>query len=223
MQKIMIVEDDEIISASVEKYLRNWGYDVRTIKDFEHVLREVADYNPHLVLMDISLPYFNGYYWCEEIRKVSKIPIIFVSSAADNMNIIMAVNMGADDFIAKPFELEVLLAKVQAILRRTYDFGGQTSLLEHRGVILDIGNQTLTYEGEQIELTKNEYKILKTLMENKGKTVSRDKIMMKLWESDSFVDDNTLTVNMTRLRKKLESAGMKDFIETKKGLGYYVG
>lgn len=223
MQKIMIVEDDEIISASVEKYLRNWGYDVRTIKDFEHVLREVADYNPHLALMDISLPYFNGYYWCEEIRKVSKIPIIFVSSAADNMNIIMAVNMGADDFIAKPFELEVLLAKVQAILRRTYDFGGQTSLLEHRGVILDIGNQTLTYEGEQIELTKNEYKILKTLMENKGKTVSRDKIMMKLWESDSFVDDNTLTVNMTRLRKKLESAGMKDFIETKKGLGYYVG
>ena len=223
MQKIMIVEDDEIISASVEKYLRNWGYDVRTIKDFEHVLREVADYNPHLVLMDISLPYFNGYYWCEEIRKVSKLPIIFVSSAADNMNIIMAVNMGADDFIAKPFELEVLLAKVQAILRRTYDFGGQTSLLEHRGVILDIGNQTLTYEGEQIELTKNEYKILKTLMENKGKTVSRDKIMMKLWESDSFVDDNTLTVNMTRLRKKLESAGMKDFIETKKGLGYYVG
>lgn len=223
MQKIMIVEDDEIISASVEKYLRNWGYDVRTIKDFEHVLREVADYNPHLVLMDISLPYFNGYYWCEEIRKVSKIPIIFVSSAADNMNIIMAVNMGADDFIAKPFELEVLLAKVQAILRRTYDFGGQTSLLEHRGVIMDIGNQTLTFEGEQIELTKNEYKILKTLMENKGKTVSRDKIMMKLWESDSFVDDNTLTVNMTRLRKKLEGAGMKDFIETKKGLGYYVG
>lgn len=223
MQKIMIVEDDEIISASVEKYLRNWGYDVRIIKDFEHVLGEVADYNPHLVLMDISLPYFNGYYWCEEIRKVSKIPIIFVSSAADNMNIIMAVNMGGDDFIAKPFELEVLLAKVQAILRRTYDFGGQTSLLEHRGVILDIGNQTLTFEGEQIELTKNEYKILKTLMENKGKTVSRDKIMMKLWESDSFVDDNTLTVNMTRLRKKLESAGMKDFIETKKGLGYYVG
>lgn len=223
MQKIMIVEDDEIISASVEKYLRNWGYDVRIIKDFEHVLREVADYNPHLVLMDISLPYFNGYYWCEEIRKVSKIPIIFVSSAADNMNIIMAVNMGADDFIAKPFELEVLLAKVQAILRRTYDFGGQTSLLEHRGVIMDIGNQTLTFEGEQIELTKNEYKILKTLMENKGKTVSRDKIMMKLWESDSFVDDNTLTVNMTRLRKKLEGAGMKDFIETKKGLGYYVG
>lgn len=223
MQKIMIVEDDEIISASVEKYLRNWGYYVRIIKDFEHVLREVADYNPHLVLMDISLPYFNGYYWCEEIRKVSKIPIIFVSSAADNMNIIMAVNMGADDFIAKPFELEVLLAKVQAILRRTYDFGGQTSLLEHRGVIMDIGNQTLTFEGEQIELTKNEYKILKTLMENKGKTVSRDKIMMKLWESDSFVDDNTLTVNMTRLRKKLEGAGMKDFIETKKGLGYYVG
>lgn len=223
MQKIMIVEDDEIISASVEKHLKNWGYDVRNIKDFESVLKEFADYNPHLVLMDISLPYFNGYYWCEEIRKVSKVPIIFVSSASDNMNIIMAVNMGGDDFIAKPFERNVLLAKVQAILRRTYDFGAQTSLLEHRGAILDIGNQTLTFEGEQIELTKNEYRILKTLIENKGKTVSRDKIMIKLWESDSFVDDNTLTVNMTRLRKKLESAGMRNFIETKKGLGYYVG
>lgn len=223
MQRIMIVEDDEIISGEVEKYLKNWGYFVKCIKDFGSVIEDFAEFNPHLVLMDISLPYYNGYYWCEEIRKVSKVPIIFISSAADNMNIIMAMNMGGDDFIPKPFELSVLLAKVQALLRRTYDFGGQTSLLEHRGLILDVGNQTLTFEGEQIELTKNEFKILKKLLENKGKTVSRDTIMMTLWESDSFVDDNTLTVNMTRLRKKLDNAGVKDFIKTKKGLGYYVG
>lgn len=223
MQKIMIVEDDEIISSSIEKYLKGWGYDVRNEKEFGEILKKFAEYNPHLILLDISLPYFNGYYWCEEIRKISNVPIIFISSASDNMNIIMAMNQGGDDFIAKPFELGVLLAKVQAILRRTYDFGGQTSLLEHRGAILDIGNATLTYEGKQIDLTKNEYKIMKIMMEQKGKTVSRDNIMMKLWESDSFVDDNTLTVNMTRLRKKLENVGLKDFIETKKGMGYYVG
>ena len=223
MQKIMIVEDDEIISSSIEKYLKGWGYDVRNEKEFGEILKKFAEYNPHLILLDISLPYFNGYYWCEEIRKISNVPIIFISSASDNMNIIMAMNQGGDDFIAKPFELGVLLAKVQAILRRTYDFGGQTSLLEHRGAILDIGNATLTYEGKQIDLTKNEYKIMKIMMEQKGKTVSRDNIMMKLWESDSFVDDNTLTVNMTRLRKKLENVGLKDFIETRKGMGYYVG
>lgn len=222
MQRIMIVEDDEVISSSVEKYLKNWGYDVKCIEDFGSVLSEFADYNPYLVLMDISLPYYNGYYWCEKIRKVSKVPIIFISSATDNMNIIMAMNMGGDDFVSKPFELSVLLAKVQAVLRRTYDFGGQTSLLEHRGGILDIENQTFTFEGVQIELTKNEYRILKTLMENKGKTVSRDTVMMKLWESDSFVDDNTLTVNVTRLRKKLEGAGMENYIKTKKGMGYYI-
>ena len=223
MQKIMIVEDDEIISSSIEKYLKGWGYDVRNEKEFGEILKKFAEYNPHLILLDISLPYFNGYYWCEEIRKISNVPIIFISSASDNMNIIMAMNQGGDDFIAKPFELGVLLAKVQAILRRTYDFGGQTSLLQHRGAILDIGNATLTYEGKQIDLTKNEYKIMKIMMEQKGKTVSRDNIMMKLRESDSFVDDNTLTVNMTRLRKKLENVGLKDFIETKKGMGYYVG
>lgn len=223
MQKIMIVEDDEIISSSIEKYLKGWGYDVRNEKEFGEILKKFAEYNPHLILLDISLPYFNGYYWCEEIRKISNVPIIFISSASDNMNIIMAMNQGGDDFIAKPFELGVLLAKVQAILRRTYDFGGQTSLLQHRGAILDIGNATLTYEGKQIDLTKNEYKIMKIMMEQKGKTVSRDNIMMKLWESDSFVDDNTLTVNMTRLRKKLENVGLKDFIETRKGMGYYVG
>ena len=222
MQKILIVEDDNTIAASVARNLGAWGYEAKVIEDFNQVMQEFITFNPHLVLMDISLPYFNGYHWCSEIRKVSSVPIVFISSASDGMNIVMAMNMGGDDFIAKPFDLTVLLAKVQAMLRRTYDFGGQTSLLEHKGATLDMGKATLTYAGENIELTKNEYKILQTLMENKGKTVSRDAIMTKLWESDSFVDDNTLTVNVNRLRRKLESVGLVEFIQTKKGMGYFV-
>ena len=167
-------------------------------------------------------PYYNGYYWCSEIRKISKAPVIFISSAADDMNIIMAVNYGADDFLAKPFELTVLTAKIQAVLRRTYDFAGQTSILEHRGVVLNMDNTTLLYEDKVVELTKNEYRILRILMENKGRVVSRDTIMARLWETDSFIDDNTLTVNVTRLRKKLEQAGLYDYIVTKKGIGYLV-
>ena len=222
MQKIFIVEDDSIIEKAIEKHLSGWGYHVRGVKDFSNVIKEFGEFNPELVLMDITLPHFNGYYWCSEIRKISKVPIIFISSASDDMNIVMAVNMGGDDFISKPFELSVLLAKVQAMIRRTYDFAAQTNLIEHKGLILDIGNATVVYEGVPMELTKNEFKILKTLMENKGKTVSREIIMTKLWESDSYVDDNTLTVNVTRLRKKLENAGLSDFIETKKGMGYYI-
>lgn len=183
---------------------------------------EFVAFQPHLVLMDISLPFFNGYYWCQEIRRVSKVPVIFISSASDNMNIVMAINMGADDFIAKPFDLNVLTAKVQAMLRRTYDFAGRTNLIEHKGAILNTSDATLTYNGEKIDLTKNEYRILQVLMEGKGQTISRELLMQKLWESDSFVDENTLTVNVTRLRKKLESAGLKDFIITKKGMGYMV-
>ncbi|HBA98083.1 MAG TPA: DNA-binding response regulator, partial [Lachnospiraceae bacterium] len=164
----------------------------------------------------------NGYYWCSEIRKISKVPVIFLSSAFDNMNIVMAMNMGADDFIAKPFDLDVLVAKVQAMLRRTYDFRGQTSLLEHNGVILNLEETTLVYNSQKIELTKNEYKILQVLMGNKGKVVSRDSLMEKLWESDSYVDENTLSVNINRLRKKLAGIGLIDFILTKKGTGYRV-
>ena len=161
-------------------------------------------------------------HWCAEIRKVSKVPIIFISSASDNMNIVMAMNMGGDDFITKPFDLGVLTAKVQAMLRRTYDFAGQSELLENRGAVLNIGSATLTYRGVRIDLSKNEFKILHMLMENRGKAVSREAIMARLWETDSFIDDNTLTVNVTRLRKKLEEAGLSDFIVTRKGLGYMV-
>ena len=222
MYRIMIVEDDEVIARAVQQSLVSWGMDAFCVQDFSGVLAEFAVKNPQLVLMDIHLPFFNGFHWCQEIRKVSKVPVIFLSSASDNMNIIMAVNMGGDDFIAKPFDLSVLTAKVQAMLRRTYEFAGETNFLEHRGAMLDTGSGVLNYRGKRIELTKNEWRILQFLLENKGKAVSRDMLMMHLWESDSFIDDNTLTVNVTRLRKKLEEAGLTDFIQTKKGVGYLI-
>jgi DNA-binding response OmpR family regulator len=220
MHKILIVEDDGVIAGAIAKNLETWGYRVKCASDFMNILPEFAAFDPQLVLMDIVLPFYNGYHWCQEIRNLSKVPIIFISSASENMNIVMAVNMGGDDFIAKPFDLSVLTAKVQALLRRTYDFAGGNSLMEHQGAILNTGDASLTYRGEKIDLTKNEYKILQLMMENKGRTVSRDAIMARLWENDSFVDENALTVNMTRLRKKLETSGLADFISTKKGVGY---
>ncbi|ABW19620.1 response regulator transcription factor [Alkaliphilus oremlandii] len=223
MHKILIVEDDGIIAKAIKNHLETWGWQAQWVADFKDVLAAFVSYDPQLVLMDISLPFYNGYHWCSEIRKVSKVPIIFISSTSDNMNIVMAMNMGGDDFIIKPFDLNVLTAKVQAMLRRTYDFSGQTHLLEHNEAILNINDNTLTYRGEKIELTKNDYKILQLLMENKGMVVSRDTIMSRLWETDSFIDENTLTVNITRLRKKLEAVGLYNFITTKKGIGYMVG
>lgn len=220
MYRIFIVEDDEIIARSIKKHLLSWDYEVQCVKDFSKVLQEFISFDPQLVLMDITLPFFNGYHWCGEIRKISKIPVVFLSSASDNMNIVMAVNMGADDFIAKPFDLDVLTVKIQAMLRRSYDFTGTSSVLEHKGAMLSLTEATLTYQEEKIELTKNDLKILQVLMENKEKVVSRDTLMTKLWESDSYVDENTLSVNMNRLRKKLEAIGLCNFIMTKKGIGY---
>lgn len=222
MHKILIIEDDEIIAKSIEKELCNWGFTAKRITDFQDIIPKFVEFDPQLVLLDITLPFFNGYHWCTEIRKLSKIPIVFISSASDNMNIVMAMNMGGDDFIAKPFDLHVLIAKIQAILRRTYDFSTQSNLLEHNGAILNINDNSISYKGEKIELTKNEYKILQTLLENKGKTVSRDNLMIKLWETDNYVEENTLNVNITRLRRKLEGIGLKNFIKTKKGLGYII-
>lgn len=220
MYKLMIVEDDPVIADAIQKQAQAWGLEVKCVTDFRNVTHEFAEFNPQIVLLDISLPFFNGYHWCGEIRKVSKVPIIFISSASDNMNIVMAMNMGADDFIAKPFDMSVLMAKVQAMLRRTYDFSPSVNLLEHKGAFLNTDDNTLSYNGETISLTKNEYRILLCLMENKHKTVSREKLMEKLWQTDSFVDENTLTVNINRLRKKLESAGLSGYITTKFGLGY---
>lgn len=222
MYKILIVEDDLVIASTLKEHMKTWGYEAECAQDFKNVLSEFIAFNPQLILLDISLPFFNGYHWCSEIRKISKVPIVFISSTSDNMNIVLAITQGADDFIAKPFDLNVLTAKVQALLRRTYDFAGQTNLLEHNGVILNISDASLSYKGEKLDLSKNEFKIIHMLIENKGKVVSRDSIMTKLWESDSYIDDNTLTVNVTRIRKKLLDIGLKDFIKTKKGVGYMV-
>ena len=220
--KVFIVEDDAVIAGAVAEHIAAWGCQVHLVSDFKNVLGEFAEFDPQLVLMDIGLPFYNGYYWCSRIRQISKVPIIFISSASDNMNIVMAVNMGADDFIAKPFDLEVLTAKVRALLRRTYDFGGGGRLIQHGGAVLNLDDGTLSYQGERLELTKNEFRIMQVLMENKGRTVSRDALMQRLWESDSFIDENTLTVNVARLRRKLDGCGLEGFIVTKKGQGYLV-
>ena len=222
MYRIFIVEDDDTIAGIMKKHLESWGYEVTCACDFEHVLQEFIHIEPQLVLLDLKLPFFNGFHWCDEIQKMSRVPILFLSSAADNMNMVMAMSLGADDFIAKPFDLDVLTAKVQAVIRRSYSFASSVNLMEHGGAVLNLGNGTLSVRGETLELTRNELKILQILFENNGRVVSREAIMTRLWESDSFVDDNTLTVNITRLRKKLESVGLTDFIVTKKGLGYIV-
>lgn len=222
MYKILIIEDDLVIAKGLQNYLCQWGYQVDYITDFQAVLRTFSEFDPQLVLLDISLPFFNGYHWCREIRKLSKVPIIFISSMSDNINIVMAVNMGGDDFIAKPFDLNVVVAKVQALIRRTYSFGGQMNIIEQSGVVLNLSDTTLCFKNNKIELTKNEFKILQVLLENVGKVITRDTMMTRLWESDSFIDDNTLTVNVARLRKRLEEMGLCEFIKTKKGLGYMV-
>ena len=221
--KLLLVEDDTVIAKEMKRHLEKWGYEVSCVQDFGNVLAEFAACTPQLVLMDIGLPFYNGYYWCAQIRQISQVPIIFVSSASDNMNIVMAVNMGGDDFVVKPFEPEVLSAKVQAMLRRTYAFREQTNVMEYQGLILNLTDASLLAAGQKLELTKNEFRILQLLFENAGKTVSREAIMKRLWDNDCFVDDNTLTVNMTRLRKKLESAGAGQLIHTQKGLGYLMG
>ena len=222
MYRMLIVEDDRGIGEAITRQAAVWGLEARCVADFQNVMGEFGAFDPQLVLMDITLPFFNGYHWCSRIRQVSKVPIIFISSAADNMNIIMAVNMGADDFIAKPFDMSVLMAKINAMLRRTYDFTGTSPMLEHRGAVLNTGDNTLTFEGKEIPLSKNEYRILLTLLENKGNVVSRERLMERLWQTDSFVDENTLTVNVGRLRKKLDGAGLSGFVETRFGVGYLV-
>ena len=220
MYRILVVEDDRAIAREVCRIAESWQFAARAVEDFSNVMAEFAAFDPQLVLLDISLPFYNGYYWCGEIRKVSRVPVMFLSSAADNMNIVMAMNMGADDFIAKPFDCAVLIAKMQALLRRSYDFAASAPVLEHRSAILQLGQQALVYQDRTIELSKNEFRILATLMQNKGRIVSREKLMESLWQTDSFVDENTLTVNVARLRKKLAAAGLEDFITTKVGSGY---
>ena len=220
MYRIFLVEDDEVIAGAVKRHLEGWGYTVRCAQAFDRVLQEFAAFDPQLVLLDITLPFFNGYHWCQEIRKVSKVPILFLTSAGDSVNTVMAMQLGGDDLLAKPFDLQVLSAKVQAMLRRAYDFGPSAPLLSCGRADLNVSDGTLTVDGQRLELTRNEFRILQMLLERKGQTVSREALMTRLWESDSFVDENTLTVNVGRLRRKLEAAGLPELIRTRKGEGY---
>ncbi len=218
--RLLIVEDDPGIAEAVRAQAELWELEARCAQDFRRVLDDFLAFQPHIVLLDVRLPFFDGYHWCREIRKVSQVPILFLSSASDGMNMVMAMNLGADDFLAKPFDQSVLTAKLQAMLRRSYDYAAAPPLLEHRGAALDVAGQVLRYQGEGLPLTKNECRILLCLLENKGKVVSREKLMQRLWETDAFVDENTLTVNVGRLRRKLDAAGLEGFIMTKVGVGY---
>ena len=222
MYRIFIVEDDPTMANAMKEKIESWGNEARIVEHFQNVMTEFTAYDPHLVLMDIMLPFFNGYHWCTQIRQVSQVPVVFLSSASDNMNIVMAMNMGGDEFVEKPFDLSVVMAKVQAVLRRAYAFRGTMDVLEHAGVMLNVNDATVTCGSQSVELTKNEFRILKLLMENSGRIVSRENLITRLWESDEFVDDNTLTVNVARLRKKLEEIGAENWIQTKKGIGYIV-
>ena len=222
MYRILVIEDDMTMAKAIKKQLESWGNDVRLTEDFRNILSVFTEYDPHMVLMYIMLPFFNGYHWCSKIRKISNVPVVFISSASDNMNIVMAMNMGGDDFICKPVDPNVMMAKIQAVLRRTYDMAGKIPMLEHRGAILNLHDTSLSYEGKRLELTRNEFRILQTLLENKGKVVSRDTLMTRLWQMDCYVEENTLTVNVTRLRKKLEHIGLTGFIKTKVGSGYLI-
>ena len=222
MYKILIVEDDETIVGGLKNHLEKWNYQAECMTDFKDVMGKFVEFEPQLVLLDIVLPFFNGFHWCQEIRKISKVPIIFLSSANDNMNIVMAMKMGGDEFIEKPFDLNVVTAKVQAVLRRTYEFRGTADVMEWNGAILNLADATVLYQDQKLELSKNEFKILQILLENTGKIVSRESIMTRLWDSNEFIDDNTLTVNVARLRKKMEQIGLGGKIITKKGIGYMV-
>ncbi|MGE7366973.1 response regulator transcription factor [Desemzia incerta] len=220
MQKIMIIEDDLTIAKSLQEELTKWSYQAFYTTDFNQIMELFTEQAPQLVLIDIKLPYFNGYYWCTEIRKVSQVPIIFISSQNERMDIVMAIQMGADDFISKPFDLTIAIAKIQALLRRTYDFNENDSFLNHQGVYLKANELRLQFEEKEMALTKTEMKILEQLFLHKSEFVSREAIMVSLWENEAFIDDNTLAVNIARLRKKLAEIGLENFIITKKGYGY---
>ena len=223
MAKIMIVEDETTIRELISEELQKWQFEAIGTTDFNDVLDDFQEENPQLVLMDINLPVYDGYYWCQKIREVSKVPIIFISSRSTNMDMIMAMNMGADDFVTKPFQIDVLIAKINALLRRSYNYSDTDSeVLSHNGITLNVDNGRMEIKGEMIDLSKNEYRLLYLLMKKHGKILTREKLLRALWDDERFVDDNTLTVNINRLRKKIEQAGIAGYIETKVGVGYMV-
>lgn len=222
MYKIMLVEDDCSLAEAMKNQLESYGYIVDCVTDFDLVIEKFESLSPDLVLLDIMLPKHDGYYFCTEIRKISRVPVVFISSASENMNIVMACSCGGDDFIAKPVDPMVLVAKVGAVLRRTYELNGSEKTMSFYGALLNISDYTILNEEKEIELTKNEFRILETLLENRGRIVSRDELMNRLWQNDLYVEENTLTVNVGRLRKKLEECGLKDVIQTKPGSGYLI-
>jgi DNA-binding response OmpR family regulator len=223
MYRIMIVEDEEKIRRIVADSLKKWQYDVVEVTRFDQVLSEFEQKEPHLVLLDINLPVFDGYYWCQQIRSISKVPIIFLSSRNENMDIIMAINMGGDDFIQKPFDLDILVAKISALIRRKYTYQeDETIRFFHRGLHLNVTNSTIEYKGQVTELSRNEFILLQLMMRNIGKIVSREDLMQALWSDEQFIDDNTLTVNVNRIRRKMAELGLDDFITTRKGMGYLI-
>ena len=223
MYRIFLVEDDSVIAGEMKRVIDSWGFETKCAENFRSVLEEFSAFDPHLVLLDLALPFYNGYHWCAEIRRTSSVPILFISSAADNMSMVMAMNMGADDFIAKPVDMNVLVAKIKAVLRRCYDYVEQVPTYTCRGAVFHPADATMEYQRQRLSLTKNDCRILQTLLEHKGSLVSRDTLMMRLWETDSFIDENTLTVNIARLRRKLDGLGLTDLIVTKKGMGYMIG
>ncbi len=222
MYKIMIVEDDPSVSSALSSVLQSWGFEAQSMKTFTDITKQFEILKPDLILMDLNLPERNGFFWTGEIRKFSSVPIIFISSADENMNVISALNQGADDYITKPFDVTVLVSKIRALLRRTFDYTSRTDFLEHKGVRLDTGNNEVSYNGKTIDLSKNEAKILRILLENKERIVKREVLMDALWKTDCYIDENTLSVNVNRLRRKLEGVDLYDFIITRKGIGYMV-
>lgn len=223
MQKILIVEDDPIIKEQLNTTLSQWQYEVECVEEFDQVVEHFTKAQPHLVIMDISLPYFNGFYWNQQIRQLSNVPILMLSSHDQPSDIVMSLNMGADDYLTKPFDMNVLIAKIQSILRRTYELGQEVSERVFNNVSLSVTEPKLTFQEQEVMLTHNEWLILLALFEQNGKIVSREALMNQLWQSDLFIDDNTLTVNIARLRKKLQEINLEQFIITKKGLGYGLG
>lgn len=219
--KIFLVEDDKVIAEEIESYLKFWNYEIKIAEDFQNVFDDFKNFHPDLVLMDVSLPFYNGYHWCKIIRKNSKVPILFISAADENLNLIMAMDLGADDYLTKPFELELLQIKIRALLRRAYEYI-ETKNIFYKDIRLNCDSMIISRENKEIELTKNEFKILEILLEKPGKVINRDEIIDKIWQTDSYIDDNTLTVNVMRLRKKLEEINIFELIKTKKGVGYYV-
>lgn len=221
---IFIIEDDKALSREISLILNKWGYSTLEVNNFENITDEVLHCNPKLILMDINLPCYDGFYWCSQIRNFLKVPIIFISSRDNDMDVIMSINMGGDDYITKPFSPQILVAKIQAILRRTYSYNNElkSDIIKFKDITLNFVEGKVYFKDESVDLTKNELKIMHILMENQERIVSRDEIIEDLWDTDEFISENTLTVNVNRLRKKLSSIGLENFIETKKGQGYII-